>query len=336
MHPENVRVSIGAAAVMGLIRVRMDVKPTTAYLMTYTEEGCVANCAFCPQARSSPSEKGLLSRVVWPAFSTKEVIEGLKRPANGAFDRVCIQAVNYRGFLDDVRGLLKSVGDASGLPISLDTPPLGRRELVKLRDDGLDRVSIPLDAATPELFEEIKGAKVDGPYRWEGHIKALETAVEVFGAGRVMSNLIVGLGETEEEAVKLIQRLMDMGVETGLFAFTPVPFTDLAGHPPPSVDSYRRIQVARHLITGGMDRFEDMEFDGDGRLRGFGAGAEAILHSVSDGGAFRTCGCPGCNRPYYNERPSGPFYNYPRRLTREEARKESLITGIDEIVKNLL
>jgi len=37
------------------------------------------------------------------------------------------------------------------------------------------------------------------------------------------------------------------------------------------------------------------------------------------GEPFRTSGCPDCNRPFYNERPSGPLYNYPRPLTTEEA-----------------
>jgi len=29
-------------------------------------------------------------------------------------------------------------------------------------------------------------------------------------------------------------------------------------------------------------------------------------------------GCDGCNRPYYNERPRGPMYNYPRPLNKKE------------------
>jgi biotin synthase-related radical SAM superfamily protein len=37
-----------------------------------------------------------------------------------------------------------------------------------------------------------------------------------------------------------------------------------------------------------------------------------------DGEAFCTAGCPGCNRPFYNERPAGPMYNYPRPLTPAE------------------
>ncbi|MFX1452564.1 MAG: radical SAM protein, partial [Promethearchaeota archaeon] len=33
---------------------------------------------------------------------------------------------------------------------------------------------------------------------------------------------------------------------------------------------------------------------------------------------FLTSGCPGCNRPYYTSKPSGPTYNYPRMLNENE------------------
>ena len=330
MVPEKLRVSIGTAAVLGLTPCLLDVKPTTAYLMTYTEGSCIANCSFCPQARESHSRKSLLSRVLWPAFPTGRVLEGLRRPAFDVLKRVCIQAINYPGFIDDIASIVRAARVATELPVSLDTPPLGRSDMEGLRDAGVDRISIPLDAATPKLFDKVKGRLARGPYRWEGHIRALGTAVEVFGAGRVMSNLVVGLGETEEEAVGLIQRLTEVGVETVLFAFTPIPGTALAGRPPPPLEAYRRVQLARHLITGGLARFEEMEFDG-GRLRGFGGDAGTIRRALLSGEAFRTCGCPGCNRPYYNERPSGPLYNYPRELTREETHQEAVAMGVDVI-----
>ncbi|MEM2915121.1 MAG: radical SAM protein, partial [Candidatus Bathyarchaeia archaeon] len=39
---------------------------------------------------------------------------------------------------------------------------------------------------------------------------------------------------------------------------------------------------------------------------------------IRTGEPFKTSGCPGCNRPYYNERPGGPIYNYPRKPTSKE------------------
>jgi biotin synthase-related radical SAM superfamily protein len=328
LKPEKVRVSVGTAAVLGLIKGRLDVKPTTAYLMTYTEGSCIANCSFCPQARGSPSDKSLLSRVLWPEYATGEVVERIANAAGKDVERVCIQAINYPGFIEHVLALIEAINERVGIPLSLDSPPLSKNVMEKMRLAGLERISFPLDAATPDLFDRVKGQLVKGPYRWERQLEALRAAVNVFGPGNAMSNLIVGLGETEEEAIGLIQRLKDMDVEVSLFAFTPIRGTVLADRPQPPLDVYRRIQLARYLIVGGLARLEEMEFDEEGRATGFGARGEKFQEALDSGEAFRTSGCPGCNRPYYNERPSGPFYNYPRELTEKEARREAELMGL--------
>jgi len=326
LTPEKIRVSIGTAAVLGLTDYRLDTEPTTAYLMTYTEGSCIANCAFCAQARESASERSLLSRVMWPVFETERALKGLGEHS-GPITRICLQVINYPGFLDDVFALLKAIKETTNLPVSLDTCPVGESDLERLNNAGVERISIPLDAATPGLFDEVKGRSAKGPYRWESHMETLRRALKVFGPGNVMTNLIVGLGETEEEAVNLIQLLMDMDVRAVLFAFTPLPRTKLSKRPQPPLDSYRRIQLARHIIIEGMGRYEDMEFDGDGKLTGFGD--IDVRSAIGDGEPFRTTGCPGCNRPFYNERPSGPFFNYPRALTPEELEREARSIGVD-------
>jgi len=327
MAPKKIRVSIGTAAVLGLVECMLDANPTTAYLMTYTDSSCTANCAFCPQARENTSKKTLLSRVLWPDFPAKEVFEGLGR-AKGSLERVCIQAINYPGFFNDVVNILREARQAANLPVSLDAPPLRRRGMEILKGAGLERISVPLDAATPEIFIRVKGRLANGPYYWEKHIEALKTAVEIFDTGSVMSNLIIGLGETEKEAISLIQQLKDMGVQTALFAFTPIPGTALADLSPPHLETYRRVQLVRHLITKDLAHFKDLEFDSTGSLKSFGVVSRFVKGRLV-GEALRTSGCPGCNRPYYNERPSGPLYNYPRMLTSEELHKEAALMGID-------
>ena len=79
MIPEKVRVSTGTAALLGLDNIKLKVKPTTAYLMTHTDDGCVGNCTFCPQARERPSSKSRLSRVLWPTYPGAAVLEALGR-----------------------------------------------------------------------------------------------------------------------------------------------------------------------------------------------------------------------------------------------------------------
>ncbi len=307
----KVRVAFGTGVVLGLWRGQLEVPPTTAHLLTYHDGRCSANCKFCPQARGSTADLKMLSRVVWPHVELKRVLAALGENSN-EFRRICIQALNYPGVLGDIFELIARVKSVCDLPISVSCQPLDTEDMRKLADAGVERVSVALDAATPELFERIKG----GGYTWDGHIKALKQARIVFG-NFVTTHLIVGLGESEEEMIRTIQFLHDMGITVGLFAFTPVPGTPLSSKTPPDITSYRKIQLARFLIVSEKKRVEQMRFL-NGRLTDFGMDREALEVIVRSGKPFMTSGCPHCNRPFYNESPLGPLYNYPRRPTSDD------------------
>ena len=331
MLPSLVRPSFGTAVVLGLIHAKVEVPPTTAYLLTYRDGKCTANCLFCSQARESRSKADLLSRITWPAFQTETVIKALAKALESrAVKRVCIQALNYPGVLEDVIALASAIRGVAEAPISVSCQPLTRREMEKLRDVGVERVSVALDACTEELFERIKGRLAGGPYTWNGHWRALRDAVSIFGRGSVTTHLIIGLGERCRDAVHTIQRCVDIGVYPSLFAFTPIPGTPLEKMSQPPLSYYRAVQLAHNLITTGRARYEDMRFDGRGMLVDFGLPWTELRDVIRSGKPFMTSGCPGCNRPYYNERPSGPIYNYPRPLTREE------IDGVEALFRGLL
>ena len=309
-----VRASIGTAAVLGLERVALSARPTTAYLMLYHEGRCLANCAFCPQARSSHARPDLLSRIAWPPYELERVLSALSARARQAgLERVCVQVLLYPRFHLDLLELVSAISGACDLPISISTQPLAARWMEALKAAGAERISIPVDAATPELFSAVKGRGRGCPYTWEGHMRALRRALSVFGRGMVGTHLIVGLGETEREAVRFIQAMYDMGIYVGLFAFTPIRGTALESWPRPDLASYRRVQLARHLIAEGLARYEQMSFDASGRLTGFGLPRDELAEVAATGLPFMTSGCPSCNRPYYNEPVRGPLYNYPFR-----------------------
>ncbi len=178
-----------------------------------------------------------------------------------------------------------------------------------------------MDAATESVFNRVKGAGVGGCYSWETQFSLFSEALSVFGKGNVSTHVIVGLGETEKEAVEIVQRCVDLGVLPALFAFTPVRGTALEGYLPPKLESYRRIQLARYLIVNGKTEASKIGFDVNGKIVSYGVPQEAIEPIIEDGAPFRTSGCPDCNRPYYNEKPSGPIYNYPKKQNKEEIKK---------------
>ncbi|MBS7614593.1 radical SAM protein [Candidatus Bathyarchaeota archaeon] len=318
--PEKIRVSIGSAIALGLTRGTVDVLPTTVYMLTYKHGKCSANCAFCPQSKTSGGRADMLSRVVWPAFSTEEVVKRLaKTYLEGKVLRSCIQALNYPHVQEDLMSIAQKIRFLCDIPISVSCQPLTRETMKKLAEAGINRVGIALDAATESLFDKTKGINVGGPYKWQDHLRALKEAVEIFGKNNVSTHLIVGLGEQEEEFVKTLQDCVDMGVYPALFAFTPISGTVMETHLPPSVDRYRRLQLAQYLITHGLTRYENMKFE-KGCLIDFGPEKEDVKKIIGTGEPFRTSGCPGCNRPYYNERPKGPIYNFPRKLTEDEVK----------------
>jgi len=136
----------------------------------------------------------------------------------------------------------------------------------------------------------------------------------------VGTHVIVGLGETEEEVVCLIGRLLTMGVMPSLFALTPVKGTIMEGERPPPIATYRRLQLALYIMAewgvgGGGFSFNDL-----GRLTGYPLEKNALEPLVKGGKPFETRGCPGCNRPYFNERVSGPLFNFPRPPSQGEIR----------------
>jgi len=261
----------------------------------------------------------MLSRVSWPANNTQEVLKGIvEAVGNGKIRRVCIQALNYPRVFDDLHAIVRAISHSTKVKISVSCQPLNRKNILQLANDGIERIGIPLDAATKEVFDRAKGVEAAGPYRWKRQWQLLMGAKEVFGESKVSTHLIVGLGETDEEMVGTIQRCVDMAILPALFAFTPILGTPLENEAQPLIEKYRRIQTARHLILNRISRCEGMNFDGNGVITDFGVSKERLIEITKTGEPFLTSGCPGCNRPFYNEKPSGPIYNFPRGLTPAE------------------
>ncbi|MFN4133414.1 MAG: radical SAM protein [Candidatus Hadarchaeales archaeon] len=313
----KVRVAFGTEVLLGLRKGKLEVAPTTAHLLTYFEGRCSAGCSFCPQGKNSSGELGMLSRVLWPLHELEEVLSALK---THDFKRICIQAVNFPGFLEDVITLVDEIKAISSVPISVSSPPLTEEEMRRLREAGVERLCIPLDAATEKIFAEVKNG-----YNWNMHLSTLFSAAKIFPD--VTTHLIVGLGETEEEVAKLLQLLTDKKITVGLFAFTPIKGTPLEGRKPPELENYRRIQLARYLIQQKIARAENMKFE-HGKIVDFSTSENDLLKVVESGAPFMTSGCPGCNRPFYNESPRGPIYNYPRPLTKEEVKTIARLLSI--------
>ncbi|WP_457741552.1 radical SAM protein [Thermococcus sp.] len=289
-----VRVSYGTAIAMGLVKAKLLARPTTAYLMTYWPGKCSNDCAFCAQARSSKADLDRLSRVTWPAFELEKVVKALPK---GRFGRLCLQTIDYPGMLEDVFFLLKAFRPLS-LPISVSITPVKRKILEKLKRLGVDYIGVGLDVASERLFKALKP-----DFEWEEMWDFTERIVDVFGPGRAVIHVIVGLGETDRELIETFEEAYSIGADVSLFAFTSLKGTRLENLSPPNLERYRKVQLARWLVEKGLG--DRIILDGD-KIGGFDLNGIDVPPRV-----FSTHGCPACNRPYYNERPAREPYNFP-------------------------
>ena len=317
--PEYIQTSLAASLTLGLQQgsFHRNAKLKGLNLLLHYEEGCSGRCHFCGLSRSrieGPRGKTFI-RVDWPIYSLKEIIE--KSKMKDQIHRVCISMITHPRALEDTLYVIQRVKEETDLFISvLMTPTLIRSDgpLEAMRKAGADRMGIAIDTATPELFDRLRGKGVGGPHRWDHYWDVVQMAVRIFGRFRVGIHLIVGLGETEKEMVETIQRGQDMGAHTHLFSFFPEKGSPMESHSPPPLSQYRRIQLSRWIINEALGSLDQMAFDKTGKLVDFGIDINPLIQM---GEPLMTSGCPGrdgkvaCNRPYGNERPSGPIRNFP-------------------------
>jgi biotin synthase len=328
--PEYVQMSTAAAITLGVMQGRMHRCECTRclnLLLTYPE-GCRANCAYCGLARHREAERDFADRnfirVDWPAVPLERTIEIVARDGSASpFHRMCISMITHPRSDNDTVSVLKSWTariDPSTIPVSILSNPttMSREDVKRLRDLGADIFTVALDAATPLIFDRTRGKGVQSPHSWKKYWEILMDARDIFGPQKFGAHIIIGMGETEREALELVQQLVDLGGHSHMFCFFPEKGSLMDHLPATPRDQWRRVQLARYLIDYRGVRVEQMRFDGEGRVADYGV-PERDLNQVIDAGvAFRTSGCPGkfaddvsaCDRPYGDSPPSN-IASYP-------------------------
>lgn len=304
----KIRVSTGSAAVLDLKKVKTRSKSNTIYLMN--SGGCEFDCSFCAQAKSATSTQDKLSRVSWPEYETEQVMDSIAAK-EGDYKRICMQVVNTPKIFEElpqtVRDLRKK---APKTKIAMTIRAYKMADVDAIFEAGADEVGLSIDSVDPEQFAKIKGGSFE---QYKAFV--LEAADKY--PGKIATHLIVGMGETEEQVVELMEELHAHQVIIALFAFTPVRGAKLEFDKAPNLSSYRRIQVALHLIRNNIPH--ELTYNTDGQILNYGHNKEGLKEILRDSNSFETSGCSDCNRPYYNERAGAKeLYNHPEKV--EDAR----------------
>lgn len=320
--PEYAKMSTATAISLGLMQGRMyrGAVNRCVNLLVHYPEGCSANCAYCGLAKKRPGsyEQKSFIHVDWPIFSMQEIIAAINR-APSYVQRTCISMITNGKCVKDTLEMTGQLKRESSLPISILISPtiLKRDDLSAFKDAGAEKIGVALDLATSKLFDTYRGAGVSGPHKWERYWEILGDALELFGKPHVGAHLMVGMGETEQEMVSLMQKLWDMGVANHLFSFFAEKGSAMSGRPQPPWPVYLRVQLARYLIEENMSSYDRMHFDENGCIIDFGLDVDTLFETIDLGTPFLSTGClcseghVACNRPFGNCLPDDKQWNYP-------------------------
>jgi biotin synthase-related radical SAM superfamily protein len=168
--------------------------PRQAYITI--SEGCIFRCRYCnvpfqEQKIKTPEEVVSMIENVIDDIDCISITSGVIGSPEEDEERV----------LEIVRKVKKFY-----LPVGVSTYPLpGTPE--RLHEPGVAEVKFNLEAATPKLFSTMCPGQDRGQI-----VSALKDSVELFGKNHVFSNIILGLGETDEEMKACIKELCEAGI----------------------------------------------------------------------------------------------------------------------------
>ena len=209
--------------------------PRQAYVNV--SERCIFHCRYCTVPRLAGGTKD-------PETIEARVREVLDRVdaisiTSGVGDSLEAEEARVLALVQRLARLGKPVG------VSIYPAP-GTPE--RLHELGVAEVKWNLEAATPELF-----ARMCPGLDYDALRNALTRSVELFGKGAVYSNIIFGLGETDEELEGCIEDLAASGVIPVLRPLNPS--AELASAPRPSADRILRLCDihGRALRRHGLD-----------------------------------------------------------------------------------
>jgi MoaA/NifB/PqqE/SkfB family radical SAM enzyme len=176
--------------------------PNQAFLNLSGE--CIMGCAFCamPAPSAKPSD---------PLSSERSLNIIAINARHPVFEAVAITSGIPDSVTETNLRMLNSVGEIRAqypaIPIGVEPYIEDLGDLQRFRDAGATEMKINIEAWSAGLFK-----KVCPNRSREKTLAALEMAVDVFGRGKVTSNIIIGLGEKDEDVIEGLNVLSRIGV----------------------------------------------------------------------------------------------------------------------------
>lgn len=185
----------------------------------------------------------------------------------------------------------QAVKEAAGLPVEVQfEPPRDLSTIDQVHDLGVDALGIHVESFDPAVLARV----APGKFRTgiETYFRTWEYAVRRFGAGRVSTYVILGMGEDPELTVAACKRAVDIGVYPFVVPLRPVAGSLMEDVPAPSREYTEPIyrKVAAFLAERGLGA--DTAVAGCARCQ-----ACSSLNLIQQAGSPAPCGPTGTAAP---------------------------------------
>jgi len=205
---ELVIMKDGREIARGIIEEELIHCPDQAFITMC--EKCIFDCKFCPVPKLQGKVKTMDEMLT--------MIE--KAHATGRVHAISITSgveVSPENEVDRAEELIRRLREKYTVPIGVSVYPT-QDSTRRLKDAGADELKYNVETMDREVFNKVcPGGGL------EDVLAGLREGVEIFGRNKVCSNFIIGLGETDESAMKGIEELVSMGVVPILRAASPHP-----------------------------------------------------------------------------------------------------------------
>jgi biotin synthase-like enzyme len=163
---------------------------------------CIYKCAFCNLSNQEFLKNYDNKRfvdLIFKALQNKD-LQSVSL-TSGIFPSNAVIIKKMQFIIKDVREKLPKI------PIGVETCISNQQQLILLKKAGATEIKINLQIPEKNLFKQLCP-----DFHYDQIFKNLEKAVDIFGTGKVTSNILYGLGESNKSIFNAIEKVCKIGV----------------------------------------------------------------------------------------------------------------------------
>lgn len=186
--------------------------PEQIFLLLY--KNCSNRCLFCPLTYVSDK-----SHYSWEQIQNK-IYQNIKYGIKSiSFTTSCPLDKTQDDLVDEIADIAiktrRLFGENIMIGASLKTP--SKKQLLYLKEAGINEIRLNVETYNWELAQRLMPNK-----NLNKILHSIEQAVNIFGKEKVSSNILIGLGESDDDILDGVNRLAEMGALSTLYPYDPI------------------------------------------------------------------------------------------------------------------